>query len=71
MESEHLRDRARDLRDLECVREARAVVVALRREEDLRLVLQPPERFRMDDAVAVVLKRRPHVVFRLARQAAT
>ena len=44
VQSKHLRDRARDLRDLECVREARAVVVALRREEDLRLVLQPAER---------------------------
>ena len=66
VEPKHLRDRARDLRDLERVREARAVVIALRREEHLRLVLQPPERFSMDDAVAVVLKRRPHIVFLLA-----
>ena len=65
VQPQHLGDRAGDLRDLERVRQPRAVVVARRREEHLRLVLQPPERLAVDDAVAVVLKRRPHVVFRL------
>jgi len=37
------RDRARDLRDLDRVREARPVVVALGRDEDLRLVLEAAE----------------------------
>ena len=40
----HLRDRSRDLRNLERVRQPRAVVIACRREEHLRLVLQTPER---------------------------
>ena len=40
-------DRACDARDLERMRHARAVMVALRREEDLRLVHQPPERLAM------------------------
>ena len=54
--------RPRDLRDLERVREARPVVVALERNEDLRLVLEPAERARVDDAVAVPLVLRPVVV---------
>ena len=41
---QHFRDGARDLRDLERVRQPRAVVIAGRREEHLRLVLQPAER---------------------------
>ena len=62
--------RARNLRHLERVREARAVVIAGRREEDLRLVLQPAERLAVDDAIAIALERRPDVVFRLRTQAA-
>jgi hypothetical protein len=50
------RDRARDLRDLERVRHARAVVVALGGDEHLRLVLQAPEGLGVDDAVAVALE---------------
>ena len=69
VQPQHLRDRARDLRDLERVRQARAVVIAGRREEHLRLVLQPAERLAVDDAIAIALKRRPHVVFRLGAQA--
>ena len=53
------RDDARDRGRLERVRHARAVVVALRVDEDLRLPLQPPERLRVDEAVAVALERRP------------
>ena len=70
VQAQHLRDRARDLRHLERVRQARAVVIAGRREEHLRLVLQPAERLAVDDAIAVALKRRPDVVFRLGAQAA-
>jgi hypothetical protein len=49
------RDRARDLRDLDRVREAGPVEVALVDDEDLCLVLETPERFRVDDAVAIAL----------------
>ena len=68
VQPQHLGDRARDLRHLERVRQPRAVVIAGRREEHLRLVLQPAERLAVDDAVAVALKRRPDVVFRLGRR---
>ncbi len=40
------------------MRQPRAVVVSLMGDEDLRLVLQPPEGGRMDDTVAVALERR-------------
>ena len=62
VQAEGARDRPRDLRDLERVREPRAVVVALERDEDLRLVLEPPERARVDDPVAVALVLGPVVV---------
>ena len=45
-------------RRLERVREPRAVVVALGRDEHLRLVLEAPERLRVHDPVAVALERR-------------
>ena len=48
---------------LERVREPRAVVVAGRVDEDLRLVHQPAERLRVDDPVAVALERRPQPAF--------
>ena len=57
VEGERTRDRARDLRDLERMGHARAVVVALGRHEDLRLVLEAPERLAVHDAVAVALQR--------------
>ena len=47
------RDAPGDLRDLDRMRQAGPEVVSLERDENLRLVLQPPERARMDDAVAV------------------
>ena len=53
------RDRARDLGRLQRVREPRPVVVALRRHEHLRLVLEPPERLAVHDPVAVALEGRP------------
>ena len=70
VQPQHLGDRPRDLRDLERVRQPRAVVVAGRREEHLRLVLQPAERLAVDDAVAIALKRRPDVVLRLGAETA-
>ncbi len=45
-------------------------MVALVSDEDLGLVLQPAERGRMDDAVAVALKRRAHVMLRLGMEPA-
>ena len=51
-------DGARHLRDLERVREPGTEMVALMRDEDLRLVLEPAERGRVDDPVAVALVRR-------------
>ncbi len=67
---QHLGDRARDLRHLERVRQTCPVVIAGRGEEHLRLVLQPPERLAVDDAIPIVLKRRPHIVFGLGPETA-
>lgn len=50
------RHRARDLRDLEVVRQARAKQVALVVHEHLGLVFEAAEGRRMDDAVAVALE---------------
>ena len=58
VEPQRARDDARDRRGLERVRHARAVVVALRVDEDLGLSLQPAERLRVHDPVAVALERR-------------
>jgi hypothetical protein len=52
------RNGARDLGDLQRVGQPRAVMVALGRDEDLRLVLEAPERLGVRDAVAVALQRR-------------
>ena len=53
---------------LERVRHARAVVVAGRVDEDLRLALQAPERLRVDDPVAVALERRADGSIRVPAQ---
>jgi hypothetical protein len=58
VEAERPGDGPRDLRHFQRVGQPRAEMVALVVNEDLRLVLQPPERIRMDDAVAVALERR-------------
>jgi hypothetical protein len=58
VEAECARDRARDPGRLERVRQARAVMITLGIDEDLRLVLEAPEGLRVNDAVAVALKRR-------------
>ena len=65
VEAQRLRDRARDLRHFQHMRQPRAVVIALGREKDLRLVLQPAKGLAMNDAVAVALIRRPDVVLGL------
>ena len=70
VQPQHLGDCPGNLRHLERVRQARAVVIAGRREEHLRLVLQPSERLAVDDAVPVTLKRRPDIVFVLEAEAA-
>ena len=57
VEPQRARDRAADLRDLDAVRQPDAEMVAVGRQEHLRLVAQPAEADRMDDAVAVALKR--------------
>ena len=63
------RDDAGDPGRLERVRHARAVVVAGRVDEDLRLALQAAERLRVEDAVAVALERRAHAGTRPRRAA--
>src|SRR5690349_16295519 len=50
------RDRTRDLRDFETMREPCAKQIALVIHEDLGLVLEPSESGRMNDAVAIPLK---------------
>jgi hypothetical protein len=50
-------NRASDLRDLERMRQARAVMVAFVGQKDLCLVSQTPERGRMQHTVAIPLKR--------------
>ncbi len=57
-------DGAGDLRNFKAVGQAGPVVIAFVIDEDLGLVFQPTERGRMDDAVAVALKDRPHGAFR-------
>ena len=65
VEGERAGDVAGDARGLERVRQTGAVVVALGRDEDLRLVLEAPEGLRVDDPVAIALERRPVVRVRL------
>src|SRR5215471_10792108 len=60
--------RARDLRHFEAVRQAGAVVVALVIDKDLGLVRQPAKRGRMDNPVAVALKRRAQRVLGLGME---
>ncbi len=58
VEAERARQRTRNLGDFQGVGEARSKVVALVEDEHLRLVRQPAERRRMDDAVAIAAERR-------------
>ena len=59
VEPQRASDGARDLGDLERVRQPRPVVIAGRRHEHLGLVLEAPERLGVNDPVAVALERRP------------
>jgi len=68
VEAERTGKRARDLTDFERMGEPGAEMVALVRNEDLRLVGQPPERRAMDDAVAIALKYRARWRMRLRDQ---
>ena len=61
---ENTADRAGNLRHLQAVGEARAVVIPLVIDEDLRLVLEPAEGRAVDNAVAVALEGRPRAAFR-------
>ena len=70
VQPQHLGDGAGDLRHLEGVRQARPVVIAGRREEHLRLVLQAAERLGVDDAVAIALERRPDRILGLGPEPA-
>ena len=49
-------DRPADLRNFDAVREPDAEMIAVGRDEDLRLVPQPTKADRMDDTVAVALE---------------
>jgi hypothetical protein len=57
-------DRARDLGHFEGVGQAGPVMIALRVDEHLGLVLEPPERLGVEDPVAVALKDGPHRILR-------
>src|SRR3954453_5028772 len=70
VEAESARDGAGDLRDFDTVGQPRAVMVALVIDEDLSLVLEAPERGRMNYAIAVALKRRAQLALRLLVQPA-
>ena len=61
-------ERAGDLRHFEAVGQARAVVIAFVIDEDLGLVVEPPERRRMQDAVAVAGVRRARGARRLGQK---
>src|SRR5690606_29851790 len=69
VEPQRPRQRPRDLRHLDRMGEARAIVVELLGEEHLGLVLQPAKGGRMDDAVAVALEGRARRALRLRYQA--
>ena len=57
VQAQRARDRARDLARLDRVGESIAQVVALVIDEHLGLVLEPPERARVHDPIAIALER--------------
>ena len=69
VQAERPRDDPRDAGRLERVRHASPVVVAGGVDEDLRLSLEPPERLRVEDAVAVALEGCPDPALLLGAQA--
>ena len=62
---ERARDGARHLCDLERVGETRAVMVAFRRQEHLRFMLEPAECLAMEDTVAIPLETGAQLILRL------
>src|SRR3546814_4510321 len=66
VEPERARDAAADLRNLDTVGQADAIMIAVGRDEHLRLVTEAAKGDRMDDAVAVALE----IVARAAHDAA-
>src|SRR6185503_10138568 len=70
VQAQDLGDGARDLRDLERVRQPGAVVVARGCEEDLGFVLESAKGLAVDDAVTIALKGGADVVFELGAEAA-
>ena len=69
VEPQRAGDRARDPGRLERVRQPRADSGRPRVDEDLRLVLEAPERLGVDDPVAVALERRAHAALVLLDRA--
>ncbi|MPN05154.1 hypothetical protein SDC9_152404 [bioreactor metagenome] len=61
VEPQRAGDRPRNLADLQRMRQPRAVMVALRREEHLRFVLEPSEGLAVENAVPVADKIRPNL----------
>jgi hypothetical protein len=70
VEAERAGERTGDLRDLEGVGQPSAVVIALVRDEHLRLVGEAAERGRVDDAVAVAAEVAAGEARRLGKAAA-
>src|SRR3546814_2498199 len=56
IKSQHTSDRAPDLRHFQAVGQADTIMVAVRGNEDLRLMPKAPEAAGMNDAIAVALK---------------
>ena len=69
VQRERPRDGARKAADLQRVGQARAVVVALRLEKDLRLVFEAAERFGVGDTVDIPLKAGADAAFVFGRKA--
>src|SRR3954447_2104953 len=65
MQAQDFCDAPRDLRHLERMGQSSAIVIACRRKKALRLVFQPPKGLRVNDAIAVPLKRRSNLIRRL------
>src|SRR5438132_1297321 len=64
IELKRARQVATHLRDFHRVRETRAIVIALARDEHLRLSLQPAKRLRVDHPVAIALEGEPRLIRR-------
>ena len=65
VEPQRLGDRSCILRDLQRMRHPRPVMIPVRRDEHLRLILQPSERLGVQNPVPVSLKHRPQIILRL------